>query len=73
MATHLRHLAAEVDPAAVPRKAEAIVNKPEREPYYDRISFGEQSRLIRALKEQPSNISLDQLLRSLADTDKNGS
>jgi len=73
MATHLRHLAAEVDPAAVPRKAETIVNKPEREPYYDRISFGEQSRLIRALKEQPSNISLDQLLRSLADTDKNGS
>jgi len=73
MATHLRHLAAEVDPAAFPRKAEAIVNKPEREPYYDRISFGEQSRLIRALKEQPSSISLDQLLRSLADTDKNGS
>jgi len=71
MATHFRHLAAEVDPAAVPPKAEFRANKPEREPYYDRISFGEQSRLIRALKEQPSNISLDQLLRSLADTDKN--
>ncbi|WP_421840540.1 MinD/ParA family ATP-binding protein [Marinobacter algicola] len=72
MATHLRHLAAEVDPVAAPRTAGPIASKPEREPYYDRISFGEQSRLIRALKEQPSNISLDQLLRSLADTDKNG-
>lgn len=71
MATHFRHLAGEVDPAAVPPKAEFRANKREREPYYDRISFGEQSRLIRALKEQPSNISLDQLLRSLADTDKN--
>lgn len=72
MATHLRHLAAEVDPVAAPRTSGPIASKPEREPYYDRISFGEQSRLIRALKEQPSNISLDQLLRSLADTDKNG-
>ncbi|MEP6419806.1 MAG: AAA family ATPase [Marinobacter sp.] len=73
MATHLRHLAAEVDPAAVPRKSEPVANRPEWEPYYDRISFGEQSRLIRALKEQQSNISLDQLLRSLAEAGKNGS
>jgi flagellar biosynthesis protein FlhG len=73
MATHLRHLAAEVDPAAAPQQAEPVATRREREPYYDRISFGEQSRLIRALKEQPSNISLDQLLRSLSDTDKNGS
>lgn len=73
MATHLRHLAAELDPATAPLKSEPIVPKSEREPFYDRVSFGEQSRLIRALKEQPSNISLDQLLRSLADTDKNGS
>ena len=73
MATHLRHLASEIDPAVVPRRPEPMANRPEWEPYYDRISFGEQSRLIRALKEQPSNISLDQLLRSLGGTDKNGS
>lgn len=36
------------------------------EPYYDRISFGEQSRLVQALKAQPADISLDQLLRTLA-------
>lgn len=74
MATHLRHLAAQVDPGAARHESgEPARPRKEREPYYDRISFGEQSRLIRALKEQPSNISLDQLLRSLADTDKNGS
>ncbi|MDF0751970.1 AAA family ATPase [Marinobacter sp. 71-i] len=74
MATHLRHLAAQVAPGVARHEAEEPARpRKEREPYYDRISFGEQSRLIRALKEQPSNISLDQLLRSLAGTDKNGS
>ncbi len=28
-----------------------------REPFYDRISFGEQDRLVRVLKEQPADIS----------------
>ncbi|MEP5175901.1 MAG: MinD/ParA family protein, partial [Marinobacter alexandrii] len=36
------------------------------DPVYDRVSFGEQERLVRALREQPAEISLNELLRSLA-------
>lgn len=63
--THLRDLADEMQPSAVP------LVPAHHEPYYDRISFGEQSRLIRALKEQPSDVALDQLLRSLSRADEN--
>ncbi|KAA1171975.1 AAA family ATPase [Marinobacter salinexigens] len=66
LAAHLRHLADEIHPAdqhASPLE-EAGTLLPE--PVYDRISFGEQDQLVRALKEQPADISLDQLLRSLA-------
>ncbi|WP_372970949.1 AAA family ATPase [Marinobacter sp.] len=78
LATHLRHIAGQVDPGPAqqaPDQGCGQRNAPrkEREPYYDRISFGDQTRLVRALREQPSNISLDQLLRSLADTDRDGS
>lgn len=73
LATHLHHIARQVDPDSGRHKVEREAPAKEREPYYDRISFGDQSRLVRALKEQPSNISLDQLLRSLADSDRNGS
>ncbi|MDL0430524.1 AAA family ATPase [Marinobacter sp. TBZ242] len=73
LATHLIHIASQIDPGSARHEPQPETPKREREPYYDRISFGEQSRLVRALKEQPSNISLDQLLRSLADTDRNGS
>lgn len=77
LATHLRHIAGQVDPGPVQQPPDQSggqrdAPRKEREPYYDRISFGDQSRLVRALREQPSNISLDQLLRSLADTDRNG-
>lgn len=41
----------------------------QQEPCYDRVSFGEQSRLIRALKEQPTDVTLDQLLRALSKND----
>jgi len=64
-ATYLRDLADEVKPAKAP------LPPAQHEPYYDRISFGEQSRLIRALKEQPSDVALDQLLRSLSRTGGN--
>lgn len=81
-ATRLRHLASEVEPvsnAAAPLpSAPAItpaITPPAaaagQEPYYDRVSFGEQSRLIQVLKEQPSDVTLDQLLRSLSRTDNN--
>lgn len=73
LAAHLRELADQISPP---------VRKPEppppphpvlREPFYDRISFGEQDRLVRVLKEQPADISLDQLLRSLSGNDRGGS
>jgi MinD-like ATPase involved in chromosome partitioning or flagellar assembly len=74
-ATHLRHLATEMEPvshAAAPAPpATPADTHSGQEPYYDRVSFGEQSRLIRALKEQPSDVTLDQLLRSLSRTDNN--
>jgi MinD-like ATPase involved in chromosome partitioning or flagellar assembly len=66
LAAHLRHLADDIapEPASPGRQGQPVLALPE--PVYDRISFGEQDRLVRALKEQPSDISLDQLLRSLA-------
>lgn len=78
LATHLHHIASRVDPDAGQHSSGQSSTHREapgkdREPYYDRISFGDQSRLVRALREQPSDISLDQLLRSLADKDRNGS
>lgn len=78
LATHLHHLASQVDPGPEQRdagsdSAQGEAARKERQPYYDRVSFGDQNRLAKALKELPSNISLDQLLRSLADRDRNGS
>lgn len=87
-ATHLRQLAAAVEPvaslnppapasspspasAAAPARSASAGKTAGREPYYDRISFGEQSRLVQALKEQPSDVSLDQLLRTFSRTDTN--
>ncbi|MDX1816412.1 MAG: AAA family ATPase [Marinobacter sp.] len=72
LAEHLRHLADQVVPQAQRslRPVDGVAND---EPVYDRISFGEQDRLVRVLKEQPADISLDQLLRSLSLKDRNGS
>jgi hypothetical protein len=73
LAIHLRELADQISP--LERKAEPA-EPPQsllREPFYDRISFGEQDRLVRVLKEQPADISLDQLLRSLSGNDQGGS
>lgn len=66
LAAHLRHLADDIapEPDSAGLQGKAVSALPE--PVYDRISFGEQARLVQALKEQPSDISLDQLLRSLA-------
>lgn len=66
-ATHLRHLANQVAPR--PSKSggeQAVTRNPDREPRYDQVIFGDQDRLLKALREQPSNISLDHFLRSLA-------
>lgn len=65
-ALHLRQLADQI--AANPSMADAAQSlcESEPEPHYDRISFGEQSSLIRALRDQPDDMPLDQFLRNLA-------
>lgn len=73
MATHLRHLADQImsrveespEPAAAPSQT--------LDPLFDRISLGEQERLVQALREQPTDISIDQLLRALASHGKDRS
>jgi hypothetical protein len=66
-ATHLRHLASQVEP--IPLKEEGVqpaIQEPEREPRYDQALFGDQECLLKALREQPSNVSLNQFLKGLA-------
>lgn len=71
-ANHLRQLADQVAADASTTGAARFLSGPQPsrngdpEPRYDRVSFGDQGRLIRALREQPADVSLDQLLRSLA-------
>jgi hypothetical protein len=36
-----------------------------REPRYDQVIFGDQECLLKALREQPSNVSLDHFLHGL--------
>ncbi len=67
LATHLRHLASQVAPgSSKPGGGQSLTRSPDREPRYDQVIFGDQERLLKALREQPSNISLDHFLRGLA-------
>lgn len=66
MATHLRHLAGQIAPSENENPEPATVPAAAPEPLFDRISLGEQERLVRALREQPADVSIDQLLRALA-------
>lgn len=73
LAAHLRHLADEISLSPDAVKSEQGASQPALpEPSYDRVSFGDQDKLVRVLKEQPSDISLNQFLRSLAGKEKNG-
>ncbi|BES72452.1 hypothetical protein RE428_34700 [Marinobacter nanhaiticus D15-8W] len=58
-ASHLRHLAGQIDPApaASPKLPELPVESPE--PRYDEVRFGSQEALLRALQDQPDHLSLD--------------
>lgn len=65
-AIHLRHLASEIAPRlSKPEANQAVNHGPVREPRYDQVIFGDQEQLLKALREQPSNISLDHFLRGL--------
>ncbi|WP_298449997.1 AAA family ATPase [Marinobacter sediminicola] len=75
LAAHLRHLAEEISPPATDDTRDVVKSLPQPvlpEPFYDRISFGDQENLVRVLKEQPSGIALSQLLRSLVDEEDSG-
>jgi len=64
LAMHLRELADQI----APQPASRVSKPPARtggEAYYDRLTFGDQDRLVQVLREQPADISLDELLRSL--------
>ena len=73
LARHLRHLADELAPpsggAGTPADGTRVLD----EPLYDRVSFGEQEQLVRALREKPADVSLDDLFRMLAGKDRSGS
>ncbi|MDV2077298.1 AAA family ATPase [Marinobacter xestospongiae] len=69
LAVHLRQLADRVAPGetATPTPEPASEPAPEApEPRYDRVRFGDQSQLTRALREQPSDVSLDEFLQTLS-------
>ena len=63
MASHLRHLADEISPPA----AEPEPGSSDPEPRYDQIIFGDQDRLLKAMREQPVDVSLDRFLKALAE------
>ncbi|SHK75752.1 MinD-like ATPase involved in chromosome partitioning or flagellar assembly [Marinobacter antarcticus] len=72
LAAHLRHLADEIWVSSDASESEQESSQPVLpEPFYDRISFGDQDKLVRVLKEQPSDISLNNFLRSLAGKENN--
>lgn len=67
LATHLRHLADEISLSSDTTESEQEPSQPVLpEPFYDRVSFGDQDKLVRVLREQPPDISLNEFLRSLA-------
>lgn len=73
MARHLRHLADHLVAPAGDDAEVASVPANSARPLFDRISPGEQQRLVQALREQPTDISIDQLFRDLASRRKDPS
>ncbi|MEC7815134.1 MAG: AAA family ATPase [Pseudomonadota bacterium] len=72
LAQHLRHFVGELLAAEASERPVPIKPVPTDEPLYDRIVFGEQEQLVRALREKPADVSLDELLRSLAGKGRSG-
>lgn len=58
-ASHLRHLAGQIDPAPAPPSKSVQRPGAGREPRYDEVRFGSQEALLRALQDQPDHVSLD--------------
>ncbi|AKO52514.1 ATPase [Marinobacter psychrophilus] len=67
LATYLRDIASQVAPGSSrPGSVPSVTRGYDREPRYDQVIFGDQECLLKALREQPRNISLDHFLRGLA-------
>lgn len=63
LADHLTHLAQQV----APPPPQAMPEEPCPEPRYDQVIFGDQDRLLKAMREQPVDVSLDRFLKALAE------
>lgn len=73
LAAHLRHLADEISPMENHPDKHSLPQTVPTEPAYDSTRFGNQDKLLSALKGQPSDLSLSQMLRSLANEESNDS
>ncbi|MGC8121673.1 MinD/ParA family ATP-binding protein [Marinobacter sp. VGCF2001] len=69
MALHLRHLADELAPEPPAEQVPSESRGAPDEPLYDRVIFGEQEKLVRALQQKPADMSLEELLQGLAGKD----
>ena len=71
-ATHLQHLASQIAPESSKQvSVQSVTRGSDQEPRYDQVIFGDQECLLKTLREQPNNVSLDHFLRGLAGkTDK---
>jgi hypothetical protein len=68
MAAHLRQLADELDPPAPGSEAgapESETTGGEPEAIYDSVVFGEQEKLARALRDQPTDVTLQRILNAM--------
>ena len=75
MAAHLRQLADELDP---PTSEEGGVGRAgnagaEPEAVYDSVVFGEQEKLAQALRDQPTDVTLQRILSTMLGKDKSSS
>lgn len=73
LARHLGQLARDLAPSTAIEAPPVACFEPVKEPLYDRISFGEQDQLVRVLREKPANVSLNDLLLTLANADRSRS
>lgn len=69
-ASHLRHLAGQIDPPPAQKRSPEPVAPGLQEPRYDEVRFGSQDALVRALREQPEHVPLDAWLDSITRNSK---
>jgi hypothetical protein len=75
MAAHLRQLADELDPPAITEGGAGVAGNAGAQPeaVYDSVVFGEQEKLAQALRDQPTDVTLQRILSTMLGKDKSGS